>query len=115
MRNLYEALINLLKEYGKAESDILMVTTNNKELPLDAFWVVAKNTNYNDWTRCDDPSLYVDLMLWGKDFYLMRQRNNDESWWMFIPTAPPEREMYTGLFMLANEHGEYFDDQFKAV
>lgn len=96
MINLLQETIEILKENGKTETDVLWVgrgfeTLNMKEYKTTWEDFKAKaDFNYDDGFGGNE--IPMDLIIVGKDFWLERHEYDGSEWWEFktMPKEPKE-------------------------
>ncbi|MCR5838295.1 MAG: hypothetical protein K6G94_01515 [Kiritimatiellae bacterium] len=81
MRNLYEETAVFLLECGKSMNDIVFVSGNGHEIPLDNFIQVAKSYDYdNGFGGAEVPE---DLLVVGSDWWIERHEYDGSEWWEY--------------------------------
>lgn len=99
MTNLLKETIEILKENGKSETDVLWVGRgfssgyyNYKKQEYKSTWEDFKEKadfNYDDGYGGNE--IPMDLIVVGKDFWLERHEYDGSEWWEF-KTMPKEPE-----------------------
>lgn len=97
MKNLYEETVNFLAEYGRSIDDVVFVSGNGHEIPLDNFTEIARAFDYNDgYGAVEVP---VDLRVVGRGWWLERQEYDGSEWWEYktIPLRPKAVKKISGF------------------
>lgn len=97
MTNLYEETAEFLLENGKSMSDIVFVSGNGHEIPLDNFIETAKSYDYDDGFGSEEVPL--DLLVVGKDWWIERHEYDGSEWWEYktLPQRPKTVKKISGF------------------
>ena len=88
MTNLYKETAAVLLEYGKSINDIVFVSGNGHEIPLDNFIELAKSYDYDSGYGSEE--VPIDLLVVGKDWWIERHEYDGSEWWEYktLPQRP---------------------------
>ena len=107
MKNLYEETAEFLLEHGKSMSDIVFVSGNGHEIPLDNFTKVAKSYDYD--SGFGGAEVPEDLLVVGNDWWIERHEYDGSEWWEYktLPKRPKTAKKILGF----HEYGKYIYDE----
>lgn len=90
MKNLYDETVKFLLEHGKLMSDVVFVSGNGHEIPLDNFIETTKAYDYDYDIRFGNEEVPIDLLVVGKDWWIERHGHDGSEWWEYktIPKKP---------------------------
>lgn len=99
MKNLYKETAEFLLENGKSMSDIVFVSGNGHEIPLDNFIKAAKSYDYDDGFGSEE--VPIDLLVVGKDWWIERHEYDGSEWWEYktLPQRPKTIKEILGFNM----------------
>lgn len=111
MNNLLEETLQVLRENGKSEEDVLFV----KSFPLTTSWEAFKrnaNFEYDDGYGCNQISLNLKIV--GDSWWLERNEYDGSEWWEFKthPNAGTTRPAFPHEVMTmikANQYSEVYN------
>ena len=97
MINLYDETVSFLTQHGKSIDDIVFVSGNGHEIPIDNFVAIAKAYNYDEGYGSNE--VPIDLLVVGKDWWIERYEYDGSEWWEYktIPLRPKEVKKISGL------------------
>ena len=106
MKNLYEETAEFLLEHGKSMSDVVFVSGNGHEIPLDNFIETAKSYDYDNGFGGEE--VPIDLLVVGKDWWIERHEYDGSEWWEYktLPKRPKVAKKISGF----HEYREYLYD-----
>lgn len=110
MTNLLRETEEVLLEHGKLMSDIVFVSGNGHEIPLDNFIEAAKSYDYDSGFGGEEVPL--DLLIVGKDWWIERHEYDGSEWWEYktLPQRPKTVKKISGFHVdgryLYDEEGE---------
>lgn len=95
--NLYEELLDNLKQQNKTIQDIEFVCGNDFYVDVNEFLEIAKRTNYHDGFGTAE--IAKDLLIVGKDWWLERQEYDGSEWFEFktMPIRPNVKQKISRL------------------
>ena len=111
MINLLEETLEILKDHGKTEDDILWVSD---EFIDDNYKVVKCKTTWNNFKQIADfeydngygsNEISLGLIIVGKDFWLERDEEEGNEWWEFKEN--PKEPSITRTFQLSDIYSKY--------
>ena len=90
MTNLFTETIQALKSNGKTLADIIFVSGNGHDIPVDNFIEIAKKYDYD--SGYGGTEVPEDLKVVGTDWWLERHEYDGSEWWEFkmLPKRPLE-------------------------
>ena len=99
MTNLYEETAKVLLRYGKSMSDVVFVSGNGHEIPLDNFIETAKSYDYDNGFGGEE--VPIDLLVVGKDWWIERHEYDGSEWWEYktLPQRPRTVKKISGFHM----------------
>ena len=105
--NLYYETVSFLTKQGKSIDDVVFVSGNGHEIPMDNFVAIAKAYNYDEGYGTNE--VPTDLLVVGKDWWIERYEYDGSEWWEFktLPARPSAVRKVSGF----NEWGEYVYDK----
>lgn len=97
MTNLYRETIEALGEHKKTINDIVFISGNGHEIPIENFVEVAKGYDYD--AGYGGTEVPVDLMIVGKGWWLERHEYDGSEWWEYRrpPSRPGTVRRITGI------------------
>jgi len=99
MTNLYKETAKVLLGYGKSMSDVVFVSGNGHEIPLDNFIETAKSYDYDNGFGGEE--VPIDLLVVGKDWWIERHEYDGSEWWEYktLPQRPRTVKKISGFHM----------------
>ena len=90
MRNLKDETIEMLREHGKSEKDVVWTGTDTEEIPIELFWKYA-DKYYDDGYGGNEVN--SRLLVVGNDWWLERHEYDGAEWWEYkqLPERPKEK------------------------
>lgn len=105
MSNLYKETIEILKHNKKTKEDILVCQGEDFQIPLELFWDLAKQTDYDDGYGAREVAR--DLVLIGVDFWLSREEYDGSEWWEYREQPKPKPTLNTSITRLSVHGSDY--------
>ena len=89
--NLYNEVIEELKDHNKTVQDIVFVACDDKLISVDEFMGYARNFNY--YAGFGSEYVNLSLMIVGDNWWLERHEYDGSEWFEFktIPVKPTEK------------------------
>lgn len=103
--NLLQETIEILKQNGKSENDVLFVMDNDTLLKNTWEWFKenAKDIEYDEGYGHEEINCCIKVV--GKDFWLERNSYDGSEWWNF--KSMPEEPENVGDFNLLDSYEMY--------
>lgn len=96
MTNLYDETVLFLATKGKSIDDVVFVSGNGHEIPIDNFVAAAKDYNYDSIFTNEVP---IDLLVVGKDWWIERSKYDGSECWEYktMPLRPKHIKRISGF------------------